>query len=219
MKTSTIYIFWVDTNSIISESELPDCGSLFLNQRQNINYQSFKQKKLSLFAKLLLKNGLKVMGEPTQQTLNYCTNGKPIFNDTTLSFSISHSGTLAACCIAKGFEVGLDLQEILPLKQGSEGVFLNKQEIALIAPADYLKTWCKKEAAYKGFGVEYAAKLTDFRYYADDKLQHSKGVVRVKEQKVLSNYLCYVAFEAKLNYNLKIMEVPISQLINGRHSA
>jgi 4'-phosphopantetheinyl transferase len=213
MKNDEIYIFWMDTSEIINEQQLGDSPFALCNERKAINSQNFRQKKQSLFSKYLLVHGLKITDEEVPQSINFRTNGKPYFKDSSVHFNISHSGNLVICAISKA-TVGIDLQEIVSFRKGSEGVFLTQAERAIIHPEDYLKVWSMKEATYKGFGFEFGAKLTDFKYLQPDLMEHQQGQIKIIEQSIAEGYHCYLAIQPSNKSCVNISKVFVNQLIS-----
>ena len=84
------------------------------------------------------------------------SNGK--WTCDKLCFSISHSAGVVAVCISSN-AVGVDCQEIKPVKEGAENKILtaNEREILLTLEGEdreefLLSAWCKKECLLKHSG-------------------------------------------------------------------
>jgi 4'-phosphopantetheinyl transferase len=212
MKNNNIYIFWMDTSEIIEEEQLLRFPVPFRLNRKSLNTLNFRQLKQTRFSKLLLAYGLNFLEESIPESINFRTNGKPYFEDSDLKFNISHSGNLVVCGISKS-RLGIDLQQIVPWRKGSEGVFLDTIEREIIPPEDYLKTWSKKEATYKGFGFEFGAKLTDFKYKLPELMVHPKGQIKLIEYNIAQDYYGFLAVEPKIENQINIFQVTVNQLI------
>jgi 4'-phosphopantetheinyl transferase len=212
MKNNIINIFWIDTSEIIEEEQLLRFSAPFHLNRKSLNTLNFRQLKQTRFSKLLLAYGLNVLEESIPESINFRNNGKPYFEDSEIKFNISHSGDLVVCGISKS-SLGIDLQQIVPWRKGSEGVFLDKSEREIIPPEDYLKTWSKKEATYKGFGFEFGAKLTDFKYKLPDLMVHPRGQIKLIEFDIAQNYHGFLAIEPEIESQINTFQVTVNQLI------
>jgi 4'-phosphopantetheinyl transferase len=212
MKNNNINIFWMDTSEIIEEEQLMIFPAPFRLNRKSLNTLNLRQIKQTKFSKLLLAYGLNFLEEIIPESINFRTNGKPYFEDSDIKFNISHSGNLVMCGISKS-SLGIDLQQIVPWRRGTEGVFLDAEEREIIPPEDYLKVWSKKEATYKGFGFEFEAKLTDFKYKSPELMVHPKGEVKVIECNVAQNYYGFLAIEPSIEHKINVFQVTVNQLI------
>ncbi|HUZ12552.1 MAG TPA: 4'-phosphopantetheinyl transferase superfamily protein [Caulobacteraceae bacterium] len=110
---------------------------------------------------------------PRQVALAYNGFGKPYAADAAdLDFSISHSCGLAFYVIARGAQVGCDIEWRRPRLATKEVAeqFFSKREVELlerVAPGQWLRAffncWTRKEAFVKalGLGVSYPLKAFD----------------------------------------------------------
>ena len=212
MKNNIINIFWIDTSEIIEEEQLLRFSATFRLNRKSLNTLNFRQLKQTRFSKLLLAYGLNFLEENIPESINYRTNGKPYFEDSNIKFNISHSGNLVVCGISKNV-LGIDLQQIVSWRKGSEGVFLDAFEKEIVPPPDYLKVWSKKEATYKGFGFEFGAKLTDFKYSFPELMVHPKGNIKIIQYDIAQDYYGFLAVEAETTNQINIFQVTVNQLI------
>jgi 4'-phosphopantetheinyl transferase len=82
-----------------------------------------------------------------------------------LRFNLSHSASLAAIAVCRGYELGIDLEQIRPIGEAERIVasFFSEAEQAEFAtipdearPIAFLRGWTRKEAILKGFGVGIA---------------------------------------------------------------
>jgi 4'-phosphopantetheinyl transferase len=88
-------------------------------------------------------------------------HGKPVFADQALAFNLSHSGGRAVLALARGVEVGVDIE--LPTRPRPHVALARRYfctaEAAAIAAADddarglrFLQLWTAKEAVLKALG-------------------------------------------------------------------
>ncbi len=82
-----------------------------------------------------------------------------------LSFNVAHSNGLAVFAIAKGFEIGVDVEEIRQINEldGCAAVFLSPEELVEFKafPANeklerFMTLWVSKEAILKAYGVGFS---------------------------------------------------------------
>ncbi|MCU0467428.1 MAG: hypothetical protein MUF58_02420 [Arcicella sp.] len=211
MKNNGIHIFWLDTSDFTQEEQLLHFSAPFHLKRKPLNGLNFRQKKVSIFSKHLLAYGLRYIQEKLPESISFRTNGKPYFEDSPIHFNISHSNNLVVCGVAYQ-NFGIDLQQIIPFKKGIEGVFLDTYEKDKINSEDFLKVWSKKEAAYKGFGFELGAKLTDFKYECTDLMLYQNHKVKLIEQNIIQGYYCFLAVDTKSEHQVNISNITINQL-------
>jgi 4'-phosphopantetheinyl transferase len=114
---------------------------------------------------------------PRQVRFVYGPQGKPGIevNSSRLFFNISHSGGRALVAVAKGSDVGIDIEKIdAQLACGSvTEAFSCAERLALAAIGDskrleaFFKCWTSKEAYIKGIGLGLTAALDDFDVCVD----------------------------------------------------
>jgi 4'-phosphopantetheinyl transferase len=123
------------------------------------------------FLRLLLAQYLGV--EPQALRFRYGPNGKPALADerSDLHFNLAHSGPLAMCALARGSELGVDLERLRPLPD-AEGVvrsafspreaarFRSLPETARLRA--FYEGWTRKEAFLKALGHGLARPLDSF---------------------------------------------------------
>lgn len=130
-----------------------------------------EDKARSLCCGLLLQYAVRrYLGvkERVEIRYGYGKYGKPYLEEYPgLHFSLSHSGSFA-CCVFADREVGIDLQEARPMREGLAGRILSEQEYARYGnmalreeKEDWLcRCWCAKESYMKLTGEGLAG---DFR--------------------------------------------------------
>ncbi len=89
-------------------------------------------------------------------------NGKPYFPDHPVHFNLSHTAHCVAVAVSKAHPVGVDIEEIRPLREGFGTRWFSDAERALLARAqdkeeELIRLWTAKEAAAKwvGRGLDY----------------------------------------------------------------
>jgi 4'-phosphopantetheinyl transferase len=96
--------------------------------------------------------------------------GKPGVDGTDLRFNVSHTEDLAVYAIARGREVGVDIERIRPL--AAEGIperFFSPAEVAALRslprdlqPRAFFNCWTRKEAYVKASGEGLSIPLNSF---------------------------------------------------------
>ncbi|HEX7542243.1 MAG TPA: 4'-phosphopantetheinyl transferase superfamily protein [Anaerolineales bacterium] len=117
--------------------------------------------------------GRYLASKPEQMVFSYGPHGKPGLADglqAGLSFNVSHSGGLAVFAIANGFGVGVDIEEIHPVRdlEATASIFLSPDELAEFEalPAAgklerFFTVWTCKEAILKAFGSGFTSPVRD----------------------------------------------------------
>jgi 4'-phosphopantetheinyl transferase len=123
------------------------------------------------FLRLLLAQYLGA--EPRGLRFRYGSNGKPGLADEggDLQFNLAHSGPLAVCALARGRELGVDLEQIRPIRD-AEGVarsVFSPREMARFESLPetarqraFYEAWTRKEAFLKALGDGLARPLDSF---------------------------------------------------------
>lgn len=113
------------------------------------------------------------LGIPSRElTFGYNPFGKPYLTEdapTSLHFNLSHSGSFAMLAVSDRFPVGIDIEEIKPLKEEVAGYFFSvREQISLRKlPTDgylrgFYRCWTRKEALVKGCGEGLSIPLDSF---------------------------------------------------------
>ena len=123
------------------------------------------------FLRLLLAQYLGC--EPRALRFRYGPNGKPALADerSDLHFNLAHSGALAVCALARGSELGVDLERLRPIRD-AEGVVrsaFSPREVARLESLPetarlraFYEGWTRKEAFLKALGHGLARPLDSF---------------------------------------------------------
>ncbi len=111
-------------------------------------------------------------------------HGKPALASSDLTFNLSHSGGLAALGIAQGRAIGVDIEEVRPLKEDIAGRFFSAREVAALRalPAAeqldaFYRCWTRKEAIVKaiGEGLSHPLDTFDVTIGRDAKVERFEG--------------------------------------------
>lgn len=107
----------------------------------------------------LLEAALRETGIAELPQVHFGETGKPVFADSPLYFSLSHSGSLA-CALLSDAPCAVDVEIIKPDVQAKLiGRCLNEQEKAL--GCDFFETWTKKECMGKLSGKGLPARPSE----------------------------------------------------------
>ena len=133
---------------------LLDCAS-----KEKIDKQSNeKDKKLSLAGRILLRSGIEELYNKSEFEITYNEHGKPLCD--FCYFNISHSGDRVVCVVSD-LPVGVDLQQIRPIKPRKEYKFFSDDESCYVNQDSdiskrYIEIFAKKESAIKMLGLSLA---------------------------------------------------------------
>jgi 4'-phosphopantetheinyl transferase len=133
-----------------------------------IKYRNWEDQHTSLIGKLLLIEGLKSIGikKPNLSLLKYTSFNRPYFN-YEIDFNISHSGRSVICAISNEFVVGIDIEEIKPIRINDFDDLWTNQEFHFIMNSSdryytFYKYWTRKEAVLKANGQGLNIALSSF---------------------------------------------------------
>ncbi len=168
------------------------------------SYRLCKDKHLSLGAGVLLEQGLQRMGI-TEYSLAYGEHGKPYLTDSEdVFFSLSHSGTLAACVFYKR-EIGLDIQKIKPVSEKLIKKVTTDTEFSyLINHSEderklaFFRLWTAKESymKYLGSGLSLSPKRLEVMFGKTLTIKHDGNAVSVAfDEQTLDGYALTVCYE------------------------
>ena len=126
----------------------------------------------SLCAYLLLAKALSNFNCGDSLILSRSELGKPRFDGSNISFSISHSERLAVCAVSDEGGVGVDIEakEISPEKAVKLAKrYFNDDEITTVEanPEKFARIWTKKEAKAKFFGSSLSKILEEDKICQD----------------------------------------------------
>lgn len=138
-----------------------DCYLEYLNtagQQKILRLRRPQDRQASLLGKMLLLQGLIQFGynKGTLKSMAYTDYSRP-YIDLPLDFSISHSGNIIACALSSKGKVGIDVEEIRPVKIEDFNDIFSPGEYQRLLRADnpferFFTIWTRKEAVVKANG-------------------------------------------------------------------
>ncbi len=151
-----ISVLWADVSGLSAEkTEIP----LTAYREEKLRHiKPPLSRQQSLCAELLLYESLKRIDPAfVWPPKILCTkDGKPYLEEASVFFSLSHSGSYAACAVSDS-PVGLDLQVPQPYKKEiAERFFGHKERSYILSSLDlgeaFTELWCRKESFLKATG-------------------------------------------------------------------
>ncbi len=169
----------------------------FLPQNRREKYNKLRQKRDKencVISYLLLKKALRDFGVENFE-IETDENGKPFLKrNSEIYFNISHTRSGVAV-VADKSPVGIDIQDILPVKQSViERCFSDEEKLLIKASAspekEFTRLWTLKESAVKSDGAGIA-KLKDFCFEKSEKAFEKFGkIFKTFERKNLFISVC-----------------------------
>lgn len=130
-----------------------------------------QKRRQSIAAELLLIRLVKELDPDAPLPLSIDTevDGRPFLRDHALHFSLSHSGSYAACAVSDG-EIGIDLQRVKAVESRLLRRCMSQDEQSYILSADdpdaaYTEIWTKKESYAKARGLGLRLPFSSFSVY------------------------------------------------------
>jgi len=125
---------------------------------------------------------------PQAVALDYGPHGKPFCASQpaqwALSFNLSHSGNAAALAIARGFEIGIDVEQMRPIEENVPLEAFSARERAAFAAlpdaqrqAVFFENWARKEACLKALGTGFTLPPTHFEFDLSMRGDTTPGLV------------------------------------------
>ena len=161
-----IQVFYIE----ISMQTVPDIYNKLLQSfpqdisMKILEYTNEKERHLRIAGKALLAYALRQPGMQADVSLEqygYSASNQPILKGSDLKFSISHSGNIVVCAVARANAIGVDVEKIKPVKLDLMKFYFNRESWFEIinAPdvyAEFYRHWTMREAAIKaaGFGID-----------------------------------------------------------------
>lgn len=158
MEKTDIKVFTADISPLYNEevfrrylNELPK-----ERQKKALGYSDSQNAARSVGAYVLLRRALESEGNKDKPDIGYTECGKPYLKgDYGISFSLSHSGDYAACCISK-CDVGIDIQKIRQIDFDIAKRFFSEREYESITSHEnenrvklFFSIWVLKESLAK----------------------------------------------------------------------
>lgn len=170
---SAVELYWMDTGQLEDETLYARAyWSLSRVRREKVDSFLYrKDKKLSLGAGLLLRQGLAARGiDEREAVLAYGVHGKPCLAEyPDIHFNLSHSGGMAIAVFADA-AVGCDIELVERADMALAEKFFSKKEYQYLAGFSderqqdeaFYRLWTLKESFVKAAGVGLALPLSAF---------------------------------------------------------
>lgn len=162
-------------------------------------FRRWQDAQLSLLGRILLFRSIKDVFniELSRKSICHKEYDKPYFKRNPIHFSISHSGEIAICAITTDSEIGIDIEEIVPINIYDfepqiyfiEWLKIISSEDSEIAFYDY---WTKKEAVIKAYGFGHTDDFVFFEI-SNNTTTINTSQFYYKEIKIDDNYKCNIA--------------------------
>ena len=143
-------------------------------RKKILRFRRWQDAHASLFGKLLLLKAADYLGEKDFlfSQLKYNSYGRP-FLDGTGDFNITHTNGLVACVLSKNCSVGIDVEQIRPIKLSEFTNIYTDKEWSIVHNAEdsnatFFHFWTRKEALIKADGRGMSLKLTDIEVIDDE---------------------------------------------------
>lgn len=131
------------------------------------------KKKQSTYARRLLYDVLKEEIKEGTPILRG-EHGKPYFENSDIKFSISHSGEYVCVAVARGIEIGVDIQIVQNNRERLASRFYADGELKQLEGLDdeerrqeFFRIWTRKEAILKADGCGITIDLNSFDVTAE----------------------------------------------------
>lgn len=170
---STVELYWMDTGVLEDAAQFAYAYQSLSSRRQKKvdAFLFMKDKKLSLGAGLLLRQGLAAHGINEQEAVfAYGENGKPYLPEySDVHFNLSHSGEMAVA-VFSDTAVGCDIERIGAADLPLAAKFFSEREYQYLArfpkghqrDAAFYRLWTLKESFVKTTGAGLALPLDAF---------------------------------------------------------
>ena len=184
----------------IQESEFTSFLQLMPATERNkiVKYIRWQDKIACLFGKLLLIDGLKIIGYESSliARLEYTSYGRP-YLPVDIDFNISHSGNYVICAIAKNMNLGVDIEEIKQIDLIDFQDTMNPDQWQMIHrdsdPAKaFFRFWTIKESIVKAIGKGLSIPFQDLEIF-DNKIRFDGKFWQTQEINIHDNYSASIA--------------------------
>lgn len=173
MSEIAVDVFWIDTDAAASEVERLHPMLSGDERHRAARYHLERDRRRYIVRHGTLRERLSVRLDCPPWEIRFCINGygKPSVADTDLRFNLSHSHGIALYVVARGLEVGCDIEwrnPDLACEPVAERFFstLERRELQSLDPAQriegFFNCWTRKEAYVKALGCGLSLSLGSF---------------------------------------------------------
>ncbi len=167
-------------------------------QQQILKYRDWKDAQRSLLGKMLLKNGLEILGldQYDLSEIKYTAHQRPYF-DHSLDFNIAHSGDYVICAISTTQKVGVDIEELKTTELSDFQDFFTREEWAKVLNSnkglqEFYTLWTQKEAIIKASGEGLSIPLKEVSIQ-EDKASVSNEQWHLVQLPLSPDYVSFLA--------------------------
>lgn len=161
-------------------------------------------RDLSFLGKLLLFHELKILGigVPDLKSIEYNEFKRPHLkiDDRIIDFNISHSGELSIVAIAFNQRIGIDIEEMKPLKPHEFTSIFTSKELDWVGDDlnRFFTLWTRKESLVKALGKGFYHNVAGSEVLLD-QLAINNTIYHFQPLQVQHNYICTAASEEKFS--------------------
>ncbi len=162
-------------------------------------YRRWQDAQLSLLGRIILLRAIKEIYNQDYQNkkIHHTKYNKPYFEDNSIPFNVSHSGSIVVCAINDKSEIGIDIEMVSTIEidnfksQFTEGEW-NKILFSNNKREDFFEYWTKKEAVIKAHGHGLSISLQSFEIIENATIINNEKF-HLQEIKIEKQYKCYIA--------------------------
>jgi len=188
-------------------------------QERIAGYRVDKDRFLRITGKALLFYALQKMNlDPGAYFTNYkySENNKPSFGTSNIRFSLSYSGDIAICAIANHENIGIDIEEIKPIKLSLMEAYFDAVSWQKInnAPdplAEFYRYWTLLEATLKTLGCPISQLESLDTRISDDMVIAGGKAFYYSCPVIEPGYKCCIA-SAQRQDRIELSKVPLALL-------
>lgn len=156
----------------IAEINEKDIGLWFdtmSNERKNevMRLVSKNKRASKIAADYLCRKAISEFCNVAPESIEFFKNefGKPFAKNLPVHFSISHSGNMVVCAVSNK-EIGIDIEEIRPVKPNAALKFATENELKYINSNEngFFEIWTLKEAYFKCIGTGLGADIKNVEF-------------------------------------------------------
>ncbi|MDN5213749.1 4'-phosphopantetheinyl transferase superfamily protein [Fulvivirgaceae bacterium BMA12] len=186
-------------------------------------FRRWQDAHCSLFGKLLLIEGLKKYGisRGILNEIQYTKYNRP-FLTGEIDFNISHSGKAVVCVITQNGDIGVDIEEINPIKLEYFTRQFTERELAIIRNAkdndrEFYRWWTRKEAIIKADGMGLSLPLKKIRFDGSGQAEINNRTWQMREIALPhEKYCCHLAFDGKADTPMSIEQYYIGAKLTSQ---
>lgn len=210
-----IQILYTVLNEPIDEKQFHDYLHLLpVTMQQAVSrYKRVQDAQACLVGKLLIIKGLDRFGfdELSLSDIKYTPYKQPYFQDS-LKFNISHSGNLVVCALTLDDDLGIDVEQVLPIEIDDFSSQFSHEEKSMIRRAsnptrEFYQWWTKKEAVVKadGRGLAVPLKEIQFESLLEARIEFKRWFLKPIE--LHDDYCSHIASSTKLDQEINVEQI------------